>query len=125
MRFASGQLWRIGLVGAVALLLSLLAPQSAHATCGDHVLWGKQPEQGPHLPMESPRGPKPCSGPECSQQPSPSPSPTPLRVTLEQERWPALVEVVLAPGIDRAAVADFSARLHPDSHPLAIFHPPR
>jgi hypothetical protein len=119
---SSGRNWRGRLAGAVALLLGLLAPAPARAACGDHVLWGPPSAR---LPLLSPEAPRPCTGPECSEQPSPQPAPAPFRVSVEQNRWAALAEPAPPETDGDPTIAEFSDRYCPDHPPLSIFHPPR
>src|SRR6516162_11819561 len=67
-------------VGLSLLAVVLLAPSTARAGCGDHVLVTSTTKATPLSPISAPQQPAkkqaPCSGPHCSHAPiSPLPAP--------------------------------------------------
>jgi hypothetical protein len=131
MKQQGGWRWVRRLAGVALPLLAgvLLAPATAHASCGDYVLLGdghpppagvKAP-QAPSAPLSQPRS---CSGPLCSRHtPPPLPPGSTVPVPVEDRCCPP-APLVLG---DCQAVA----RLLEPSCPkpahgsVAVYHPPR
>jgi hypothetical protein len=127
------------LMGTVVTVLAgmLLAPSVARASCGDYLLMGAGAKSADHahsfpqlpgsrkLPSTPHDGPKPCSGPLCSQSPLPLPAVPPL-VTAERESEHALSTffLFLAEATPNGRyLDDFLGQ--PVRRGASIYHPPR
>ena|SRR5438874_246513 len=134
MRRPTRYLW-LPLAG---LVFAGLAPSTARASCGHYVLVGsplkesgqqaqsaKSSEAGQHqAPAPLPSGPRPCSGPGCSQGDEPF-LPLPTTPSAEEERWghnPFTISHAEQP-LDFLSLSLSAAR--PVRPASSVYHPPR
>lgn len=125
---------RKGLGGLSSLLLLfVLAPTTARATCGDHVIIGRQaaspvPSAAPSAlrpePMPPPNHPRPCSGPQCSRCPT-VPDSVPAAPPSTVVQWLHVTTVLpfRQPQLMFDFCQDHAPRLPRQG--LVIYHPPR
>jgi len=118
------------------LVLGLLSPSEAWATCGEY---HKMPIRSHHvvkvgiielpgmvdadanpLPL-----PKPCNGPHCSSMPTAPIVPTTPTVRLLDQEWGWLNELIAPQSPDGSHLLEHEQNLDPVCLCLSIFHPPR
>jgi hypothetical protein len=118
---ASCRAW-VGIAGA--LLLSLLAPSSARAACGDHVHFGANAAPSKSDPSHKPV--VPCHGPNCSQRENdPLPAPVPPPSTANPNDHASLVPLAALTGGDGVEWLALSEPSFSSPCFSPIFHPPR
>ena len=120
---------------ALALTAAVLfAPATARADCATHLpnLSGFDlPFAAPHRPMngagESPStpAPKPCSGPNCSQNRPPLPAPTPAPAPPGGEEWGRVAALTPAPAPTLDGLLRDESRGSLLWRAADVFHPPR
>jgi hypothetical protein len=128
--FLHGACHRLSLgVGLPLLAVALLAPSSARAGCGDHVLVTPAAKAISHSPVSVPEPPAkkqaPCSGPHCSHAPiTPPPAPV-VPVPTGGHEWACVLLPIAMP-------AETSSPYIPDNHVVSplpngsgVYHPPR
>jgi hypothetical protein len=123
------------------LVLTSLAAPSAHASCGHYVLIGNsRPElthdmtrsdtgavkKGLEVPTPAhPASPKPCSGPNCSENRQPLPSPPPKTTPVEEQRWCHNTLQTLPPQGDHNFLLLPQTLARSVRGGCSIYHPPR
>src|SRR5262245_45721010 len=104
------------------------APSTAHAECGNYVVYTNGPPSSADpnpMPDHAPK-PTPCHGPGCSQAPTPAPAPqAPPKLRILADEWLSASTGVASavPNSDPSPIE--SAAGKPTRRSVDVYHPPR
>jgi hypothetical protein len=140
MRTAHSRSLVLSLAGTIATVLAgmLLTPSMARAECGDYLVFGARAKPTGHshsaaqapatsrqMPMAGHDGPKPCSGPMCSNAPLSLPA---MPISLAPERGndaaiPAILQQIAE--TQHIVCCNNDSPEQPVRPETQIYHPPR